>query len=185
MRILVLIYALLAGTAQADPVCDELWFTRNLVFDRAGYCFGSELGQSTFDNDGCTTSSPNLSPKDRALINAVRDIEIEWGCSVASTIPRPLDVNTDLRRQIQDLPVVTGYESSCFGWQAAPMAVRVGRSDDAQLLGHVFREDSVGFGHIPVDGWEFVTVVRNEKLVEEGWAYFGPHDETRCEGWAG
>jgi len=47
MRFLIaLICTLLAAPVQALDYCDELWFTRNLAFDRAGYCFGSPLGKA-------------------------------------------------------------------------------------------------------------------------------------------
>ena len=41
-----------AGPAAADERCHDLWFARNAIMDRAGYCFGSVLGQAVFDNEG-------------------------------------------------------------------------------------------------------------------------------------
>ena len=46
MKRLALLCALLASPAAASDVCDDLWFTRNLIMDRAGYCFGSVLGRA-------------------------------------------------------------------------------------------------------------------------------------------
>ena len=56
MRFLTVVFLLLTPvTAVADALCDELWLTRNMVFDRAGYCFGSNLGEAIFDNSDCNS----------------------------------------------------------------------------------------------------------------------------------
>jgi len=54
---LALLLAALAAPAAALEICDELWFTRNLIYDRAGYCFSSPLGRAVFDNSDCTGSA--------------------------------------------------------------------------------------------------------------------------------
>ena len=50
MRLFGMIFMLLSiappvVAQEDDPPCDELWFARNLLFDRAGHCFDSTLGQ--------------------------------------------------------------------------------------------------------------------------------------------
>ncbi|MCP4824122.1 MAG: YARHG domain-containing protein [Shimia sp.] len=60
--------------------CDDLWYMRNRIFHKNGYCFGSERGISTFGNDGCNTKSPSLSDADTTILNAVKQSEKDLGC---------------------------------------------------------------------------------------------------------
>ena len=53
--VLTFLLSLCVTPAFALDHCEEWWFTRNLVFDRAGYCFSSPLGQAVFDNSDCFT----------------------------------------------------------------------------------------------------------------------------------
>ncbi|MCK5500992.1 MAG: YARHG domain-containing protein, partial [Tritonibacter mobilis] len=69
MKLIVPLLALAAATpAVAGDYCADLWFTRNAIIDRAGYCFGSTLGQRLFDNGDCIAKSVSLSDADKAKV---------------------------------------------------------------------------------------------------------------------
>lgn len=60
--------------------CDELWFQRNSVMSRNGYCFGGQRGISTFGNDTCYTKSPELSQSEASFVAKLRSKETSLGC---------------------------------------------------------------------------------------------------------
>ena len=64
----------------AGSRCETLWYERNLVMHRNGYCFGSAKGISTFGNAGCHTKAPSLSEEEKAFVKSVRDQEKSFGC---------------------------------------------------------------------------------------------------------
>ncbi|MFY0661253.1 MAG: YARHG domain-containing protein [Shimia sp.] len=66
--------------ASDQLTCDDLWYMRNRIFHKNGYCFGSERGISTFGNDGCVTKSPSLSEVDSTILKAIKVTEKELGC---------------------------------------------------------------------------------------------------------
>lgn len=152
--VLILMFAPL--TAAADAVCDELWLTRNTVFDRAGYCFGSRLGKEIFDNSDCTTSAPDLGSEGDQIVAMVREIEQEFSCAVDTSIPTLAVDYIDLRRALDDLPVKTGYESMCLDYVGPALLLTAGRHPDSAIFGEILPGDNVMFLHIPVDGMEFV-----------------------------
>ena len=79
---LIGIICTLSTLALANDGCDDLWFTRNLIFDQVGYCFGSPLGQAVFDNADCTAKTPQLSDQDRTRVDAIEAEEARWDCRV-------------------------------------------------------------------------------------------------------
>lgn len=157
MRFLTVVFlALTPVTALADALCDELWLTRNTVFDRAGYCFGSDLGKAVFGNSDCSTSSPKLSADDALTVAQVREVEEDFSCAV-DTSRQSLDVDhVNLRRALNDLPVKTGYESMCIDYQGPALLLTVGRHPDAAFFGEIMPGDNIMFGHIPRDGMDFI-----------------------------
>jgi hypothetical protein len=157
MRILTaLIVALTPMSVTADALCDELWLTRNTVFDRAGYCFGSALGKAIFDNSDCTTSAPKLDSEGETIVAQVREIETDFACSI-DTSRTVLEVDhVDQRRALHHLPVKTGYESACLGYDGPALLLTAGRHPDTSFFGEIFPGDDILFGHIPVDGMEFI-----------------------------
>ena len=66
--------------AKPQATCDSLWFQRNLIFHRNGYCFGGKRGQEVFGNDGCHTKSPTLSADETTQMNQIKAAEKELGC---------------------------------------------------------------------------------------------------------
>lgn len=82
MRLVLVICLLIPAQGWALEICDDLWFTRNLVYDRAGQCFGSTLGKAVFDNEGCTEGGATLTPVAQKLVARVREIEATQDCDV-------------------------------------------------------------------------------------------------------
>lgn len=65
---------------KAGASCDDLWYERNAIFDRNGYCFKSARGKSVFDNSDCYTSNPSLSNSERNRVNEIKRLESRMGC---------------------------------------------------------------------------------------------------------
>ena len=101
-------------SALADSFCEDLWFTRNALADRGGYCFSSTLGQAVFDNDGCTGSTSALAANDRALVSRIVELEAEAQCAVDT--------------EAQDLDLVAGVPSPTL--RPRPMGAPVIRGDE-------------------------------------------------------
>lgn len=178
--------ALLAvSSAQASDVCHDLWFTRNLVADRAGYCFGSALGKAIFDNTGCIGKSVDVGRAGAALMQRLRGVENALGCKV-NTSATKLDVDDLAQRwMMRDLPVADEFESACIGWRLDDVTLRSARSDNAPGTGSIQTGDTILYSHMREDGWDYVTVHdRRNELVAAGWVRI-TIDERSCEQLAG
>jgi len=71
-----------AGSARAQD-CDELWYERNAIYKRAGYCFKTQRAISTFGNAGCMYDNAEelpLTSRQRARIARIVRLERELGC---------------------------------------------------------------------------------------------------------
>lgn len=176
-----------SGAARAE-VCADLWFTRNLQMDRAGYCFGSALGKAVFDNSDCAGGSVSLDANTEALVQEVRKLEEQFSCKLDSTSTR-LDLpDIEIRRRLVDHPLPDGFESACLGWARGETALYAGRSASLPVVGAVEPGDFIRFGHFASDqddGWSYVTVHSNnfERMKSAGWLRGGTTDE--CEAYAG
>ncbi len=173
----------------AQPVlangCHDLWFTRNLVMDRAGYCFGSVLGQAQFDNSDCIGKQVSLAPFWSNFVAQIQTIERTHACRVNTAQPQ-LDLpDAYLRRQLVHLPIADEFESACLGWVDAPRALFAGHDSATQITGYIQAGDRVGFGHIPVGNWTYVTThFEDWTLRAAGWIEL-PLSESSCTQWAG
>ncbi len=184
MRCLALMFGILFLPATAQAYCEDLWLTRNIVFDRAGYCFGSVLGQSIFDNSDCTTKTPELSAEDRALVDSIKQHEARNGCRV-DTSARALSLPTvEWRRAMLMLPIRDEFESACIGWKGPPVPLRVDVSPTAAVTATVAAGDTLLYSHYPEGDYWFVTLIRSEVTVAEGWAIV-PDEVTHCTQIAG
>lgn len=70
------------GLAQAQS-CDQLWYERNAIYKRAGYCFKTPRAISTFGNAGCIYDSAEELPLTRGQRNRIAWIvrmERDLGC---------------------------------------------------------------------------------------------------------
>lgn len=173
----------LAGPASADPFCDDLWLTRNLIFDRAGYCFSSPRGQALFGANGCSTTDPVLSAEDRRTVDLVLEIEGFAGCR-HDTARVQLDVDhLPQRMALIDLPVRGEGESACLGWRGAPLILRSGRAGTAPQTGVIRRGEDILMSYVDVEGWTFILSPDGDARM--GWARLPPIGDGACDGYAG
>lgn len=162
-----------APMANANDICDDLWFTRNLLFDRNGYCFGSPLGKAVFDNADCTTNDPGLDAQQQDVLDQVLTRGKEIGCKVDSKRTK-LDVSLPAWRFLMlDLPIA-GEGFACQGWKGAKLPVYNAMHVDSHVIEHLQRGDLLFFEHdaaIGIEGqkWEFVTQSRNDQITGLGW----------------
>ncbi|MFV0298142.1 MAG: caspase family protein [Hyphomicrobiaceae bacterium] len=72
-----------APTAERES-CADLWYRRNAIWHRHGYCFNSARGQATFGNAGCSRHQAGaraaMSKADVDLVDALTAKERELGC---------------------------------------------------------------------------------------------------------
>ena len=183
----VLFLACLTTPAWADDPCHDLWFTRNLVFDRAGYCFGSALGQSVFDNSDCTTKSPSLSAADAARVAAVKEGEGNLGCAVNTASTR-LDLSElGLRMRLDPPPVLDplGLGWGCLGWRGETATLHVAQSPAAPVTGQILPGDRIYSAHVGENGWGFYSVVSGATgQIASGWTTLRVPYE-KCDDFAG
>ena len=176
---------LMLSTAVMADQCHDLWFTRNLVMDRAGYCFGSVLGQAQFDNSDCLGKSVRLSREWEAFVGSIQALERQWGCRVDTSQPYLALPDAHLRRGLETLPIADEFESACIGWRAAPTPLYAGTSLQSRITGYIQPGETLGFGHYPVGEWGYVTVSGPDWVPRiAGW-HKGVVPEAYCTQWAG
>lgn len=178
----VFLLAIWGGAVQAVDICDELWFTRNLVFDHAGNCFQSPLGQAIFDNTDCLVTGAEPDPSEAGIVALVRQMEAEWDCDVDTTRTSLNIPNIAARLRVLDLPVADGFESACIGYRGPDIALHTGRHKDAPVSGMLRAGDDILYLFIPVDGWTFVDLDRGGEM---GWAMIPDVPDLPCDGFAG
>jgi hypothetical protein len=155
------------GIAQAD--CASMWVTRNMVFDQAGYCFGSTLGKSVFDNSDCTPGDVTLTAAERDFVEYTRDMEAEFACEIdTSQTTLELDATDDWLR-LEDLPYRDLTESGCIGWLGQTLPLRSAANDRSPVIGQILPGDMVVFAHIDIRGFSFVEAVREGARSDVGW----------------
>lgn len=62
--------------------CYDLWYARNAIYDSEGYCFQTELGMQTFDNDDCWTTNPHLTKWEQKQVAQIQYQEKIKHCHV-------------------------------------------------------------------------------------------------------
>ncbi|WPL17214.1 hypothetical protein Thiowin_02210 [Thiorhodovibrio winogradskyi] len=83
MKKLICIVFAVMGSAQVQAEsCYDLWYERNLIYAENGYCFSTNLGQSTFSEYSCWTKSPSLSTDEQRRVAALKAEEKRRGCKV-------------------------------------------------------------------------------------------------------
>lgn len=177
--------SLFAAPLAAMEFCAESWFARNLVFDRAGYCFGSALGQAVFDNSNCSTKSPNLSKADRDLVALLKHEEKAAGCQINTSAPYLAlpDLVARLRMVAPVIPLLEGG-GGCFGWRRQQLTLHYDAGQHAPIAGAIVPGDNILWFFEPYNGWDYVTVERGT-AVFRGWVQFPGYEETACDEWAG
>lgn len=183
MKRIIIAAALSLAAGQAQASCEDAWYLRNLAFDRGGYCFGSTLGKSIFDNGDCSTKSPALSAWDRRMIDATKRYEAEMGCAIdtgATSLETSLIGKLD---DVDELPTIAPYESLCLGFNGPDLPVVGSISGGlraAYPTGEVVAGDTVRFRFESADGFEFVTTD-----LSAGWIAGGAITAADCRDFAG
>ena len=176
MRKLAIILSVLAVPALAEEVwdydyCDDLWFQRNQIYDNAGSCFKSPLGQAMFDNSDCVEGEVALSAFDSAMVAAIRDEETAIGCAVDSSDPTPLKIlDIEARR---DTPYFGGEMSysGCIGYTGEPFPLYAEPSAEADVGIVVMPGSDLSvLVEDPTGDWFYYNIFDDGGLVGEGWA---------------
>lgn len=185
---------LLAAPAAADvwdsdePACNWLWFTRNLIMDRAGYCFGSPLGKALFDNADCRGTEVKLSARESRQLAKMQALERQANCAV-NTNARRLDVPLDTRllKQLRDLPVPQWGASGCR-WAGRPVPIYNGYTQGSDVIGEIHAGDALSFESQHEGNWTAVEIRQGgyDGPARMGWFDNRKHNpETGCTDWAG
>ncbi len=188
MRIVLALALSLATTpAFAWTGCEDLWFSRNQVFDQAGFCFSSPLGKALFDNADCVGPNVTLDRDAQALVDFIRSRETELACAV-DTDRTNLDIpNLWMRQQLERPVALSEYASGCIGWRGASFPLRAGPRMGSPVLVEALPGDQIVWEYEAVvwpEGWSFLTLYRGDDQVGLGW-YQGAFDHSLCTSVAG
>ena len=184
MRMYLFAFLCLATPAWSDA-CHDLWFTRNLVIDRAGYCFGSALGQAVFDNSDCVGTSVKLAPETSKFVATLQRLEKNYECRVNTKQTELLLDDAWVRLQLDHLPIADEFESACIGYRGAPRSVRSGHAEGYPVIGSINAGDTISFGHLPQSGWAYVTYSGPDWSVKGGGWINSNVTLAECNQWAG
>jgi hypothetical protein len=64
--------------------CQNLWYVRNSIYDRKGYCFKTQDGKAAFDNSDCYVHNPasiHFNGHEWTNITNIRQVEGIKGCT--------------------------------------------------------------------------------------------------------
>lgn len=172
----------LAGPALADDLCDDLWLSRNAVFDNAGFCFRSNLGQSLFDNADCSTQSPDFDERQQANIARISEFEAASRCDV-DVNRRSLDVpDADIRTRLTYQPVARRTGDICQGYIGPAMPMRTAPfREGSDELGALAPGDILSLRHETEANWTYVTVLDGDTPTAGGWI---AASLLICEAWS-
>ncbi|GHF59990.1 DUF4453 domain-containing protein [Seohaeicola zhoushanensis] len=185
MRLLALLLMLLPLPAFAIEGCEDVWFTRNLLMDRAGYCFTSPLGQAIFDNSDCTTQTVTLGEAAQSTIARIVSLEAEHGCRV-DTNRTWLDMpDMAFRKVLTDLPIRMDGQWGCLGWTGPVTPLYYGYHEPLHPIGQLSPGDYVMFEHEAVGDWVYVVAQAPVwgAFRSAGWLYWP--GRTPCASEAG
>ena len=174
MRLLALILLFLPGPLMAESGCEDIWFTRNLIMDRAGYCFSSPLGAALFDNSDCTGTQISLDPAAQAQVARIRALEAQHGCQVDTNRTWMDMPDMAFRKALTVLPIRTEGEWGCLGWTGAAAPLYSGYYEPFHAIGQVGPGDYVSFAYENVGDWIYVTTYAPVwgAFRSAGWLYW-------------
>ncbi|MCR9135872.1 MAG: DUF4453 domain-containing protein [Alphaproteobacteria bacterium] len=178
---------LTAAPAKAVDVCPDLWFSRNAIFNDAGFCFNSTLGKALFDNSDCHTRSPVLPQSLQAKITRIKQYEKNFGCRVNTKRSTLAVDKLAIRLQLWDHPVADGFQSTCIGVILNGQVTLYAAKDPAsQVIGFFEDGDTIDFSHEPEGDWDFASGVSRdgEQFEVLGW-YRAPVTPETCRDYAG
>jgi len=184
----ILALSFLATPALADDeYCNDMWFVRNQIFDRAGYCFKSPLGQAMFDNSDCTGGEIKVPKQHRDLLAYVKHVEADLACKVDTRRTTAPVERADLRLQLHDLAALDEYGGAgCFGYQGPVFNLHAGHDASSPILGQVKTGDDIRYlfrsFNAPND-WIYTEAQKDGETISLGWSQ---RLETQlCDSFAG
>lgn len=167
--------------------CNALWFSRNLIMDRAGYCFGSALGQSLFNNGDCVGKEVSVGPTQQKQVARIQKLEREIGCKV-NTGQRSLDLSLMAQyRRLRDMPLPDNGGAACT-WAGKTQPLQDGYTSGSAVIGRMEAGDRVGFGWIGEGAWTVIAVSKGgySGPTTLGWVNTKSLNfEQSCTDWAG
>ena len=176
-----------ASPLRADPFCDDLWFARNQLFDRAGYCFSSPLGQAVFDNSDCTGKDITLEPGGAEMVAEIRASEARVPCDVDTSRTWLEIENIALRRRLGQVVYRSEFASGCLGWNGGPLTLLAGPGPTSEPIAMVETGDDIVWEYDSLpwpEGWTFISVYRDGVQTGLGWRR-DDIDHALCTGLAG
>ena len=182
----MVLFLAIGSPALADGYCDDLWYTRNDVFDQAGFCFGSTLGKAVFDNGDCTTQTISLGPNAKKFVDYVTNLEAQAGCAVDTNRSAINLADLAIRRRLTDQPIMDELGSGCLGWVGPVVPLYAGQKTSSATIGQIDPGDFVSFGYLSVGDWSYVTTWSHNwgSLRSGGWLLNNIGDGA-CQDWAG
>jgi len=60
--------------------CYDLWWQRNEIYNRNGFCFKTQDGMDAFDNSDCYTDDPDFTRREQRQIQQIKREENNMGC---------------------------------------------------------------------------------------------------------
>lgn len=186
-RISFLIFLVLGTPALAGDFCDDVWFSRNLMYDRSSYCFESNLGKAVFDNSDCSPLGGILTKMDRDFVDWMDQLAKDYHCDVDTT-RTTLDVDLiDVRRLISPPVGPEGFEGDCIDWKGPDIELRQMANLTSPISGQVQQGDNIFWEYKALytpDGWWFFTVRREGEVAALGWSDY-EFDADLCTAFAG
>lgn len=187
MKALVFAAALVATPALAEfdkvRTCEEMWYARNAVMNRAGYCFDSALGKALFDNGDCTGKEVALTSEQRWVVRFAQKMEADLGCKVDTSRTRLDLYEMTRRRALLDIaPARDDGGYMCVGYTGRALTLHLGHSASTPVVGRAKAGDNLSYhfehGGAPA-GWSLVTARRDNKTTGLGWVN-AVHDAALC-----
>ncbi|MEP4036017.1 DUF4453 domain-containing protein [Pseudophaeobacter sp.] len=163
--------AVLPSLVAADEFCEDLWFTRNAIMNRAGYCFGSNLGRAIFDNTDCLGKNVRLNRGDQETVATLQSMEHDNDCRVDTSQSQLSLKDLKHRHALWFLPIRDLSESACIGWLGDQAGLRAGPTLDAPIIGKIAPGDTIGYSYLPHANWDYVQVFdSNWNFKSAGWS---------------
>ncbi len=171
----------LGGPTLAADRCDDLWVSRNAVFDAAGFCFQSPLGQALFDNGDCSTQAPDFTEQQSANIAAISQAETQLSCNVDVNRTRVDVPDLRFRAGLETQPIVTAKGRVCHGYIGRKVDIGLVVEADNTVARGVLRPGvTLILRHQPADGQSYAILLAQDAPVGAGWI---PEDFA-CEAWS-
>ena len=173
--------------------CESLWLERNQIYNAAGKCFDTALGQAVFDNGDCGVGPPSLSESALNRISQIEQAEAGRGCNIDTARDRisvygrygalvfgrggqVLGRWPQALQQLDVFPAKTSRERSCTvgGLSSGAdgfLAIRSGPDVRYPQIGQVVNGDRISSSSACMGRWCFADTVQSagRSLRLNGW----------------